>query len=68
MPFCIDFSKEPSMINVIANALLKFAPELDTAKAQSTPTTLKGWFDGSEGNGWRESKGAKCQVLHFFDE
>ena len=56
------------MINVIANALLKFAPELDIAKAQSTPSTLKGWFDESEGNGWRESKGIKCQVLHFFDE
>ena len=56
------------MFNAIANALLMFAPELNTAKAQSTPAELKAWFDESEGNGWRESKGAKCQVLHFFDE
>lgn len=56
------------MIETIASALLKFAPELNTTKALSTPSQLKSWFDGSEGNGWRESKGAKCQVLHFFDE
>lgn len=56
------------MIDAIASALLKLAPELNENKALSTPSQLKSWFDGSEGNGWRESKGAKCQVLHFFDE
>lgn len=56
------------MFNAIANTLLKFAPELNAVKALSTPSELKIWFDESEGNGWRESKGAKCQVLHFFDE
>ena len=56
------------MFNAIANTLLKFAPELNASKALTTPSQLKTWFDESEGNGWRESKGAKCQVLHFFDE
>ena len=56
------------MINAFASMLRKFAPELNHAKAVSTPAQLKSWFDESEGNGWRESKGAKCQVLHFFDE
>lgn len=59
---------ESNMFNAIANALLNIAPELNTAKVLSIPCTLKSWIDGSEGNGWRESKGAKCQTLHFFDE
>ena len=62
------FPKETFMFNAIANAMLKFAPELNADKVLSTPSQLKSWFDESEGNGWRESKGAKCQVLHCFDE
>lgn len=54
------------MFNVIAHALLALAPELDTAKVEEVPMSLKAWIDGSQGNIRRESLGAKCQVRHFF--
>ncbi len=54
------------MFNAIAHALLALAPELDVAKTENVPMSLKVWFDGSASNGWRESMGAKCQVRHFF--
>lgn len=54
------------MLNVIAHALLALAPELDAAKVEEVPMSLKAWIDGSDSNGWRESMGAKCQVRHFF--
>lgn len=54
------------MFNVIAQALFSLAPELNIAKVEGVPTSLKAWIDGSSSNGWRESMGAKCQVRHFF--
>lgn len=54
------------MFNAIAHALLVLAPELDTAKVEDIPMSLKAWIDGSQGNLRRESMGAKCQVRHFF--
>ncbi|MDU8577417.1 hypothetical protein RX398_08520 [Collinsella aerofaciens] len=54
------------MFNAIAHALLALAPELDTAKVEDIPMSLKAWIDGSQGNLRRESMGAKCQVRHFF--
>ena len=54
------------MFNAIAQALLCLAPELNIAKVEGVPTSLKAWVDGSASNGWRVSMGAKCQVRHFF--
>lgn len=55
------------MFDAIAHALLlSLAPELDTAKVEEVPMSLKAWIDGSQGNIRRESLGAKCQVRHFF--
>ena len=42
------------------------APELDAAKVEDVPMSLKAWIDGSQGNLRRESVGAKCMVRHFF--
>ena len=53
------------MIDAIAHALLSLSPELDTAKVEEVPMSLKAWIDGSQGN-MRESMGAKCMVRHFF--
>ena len=38
------------MFNVIAHALLALAPELDAAKVEDVPMSLKAWIDGSQGN------------------
>lgn len=54
------------MFDAIAHALLSLVPELDTAKVEEVPMSLKAWIDGSRGNIRRESLGAKCQVRHFF--
>ncbi len=54
------------MIDAIAHALLSLSPELDTAKVEEVPMSLKAWIDGSQGNIRRESMGAKCMVRHFF--
>ena len=54
------------MFNAIAHALLALAPELDSAKVEDVPMSLKAWIDGSRGNIRRESMGAKCMVRHFF--
>lgn len=54
------------MFNAIAHALLTLAPELDAAKVEDIPMSLKARIDGSVSIGWRESMGAKCQVRHFF--
>ena len=54
------------MIDAIAHALLSLSPELDTAKVEEVPMSLKAWIDGSRGNIRRESMGAKCMVRHFF--
>ncbi len=54
------------MFDVIAHALLSLSPELDTAKVEEVPMSLKAWIDGSQGNLRRESLGAKCMVRHFF--
>ena len=54
------------MFNAFAHALLSLAPELDTAKAEEVPMSLKAWIDGSQGNLRRESMGVKCLVRHFF--
>ena len=54
------------MFNAIAHALLALAPELDTAKVEVVPMSLKAWIDGSQGNLRRESMGAKCLARHFF--
>lgn len=54
------------MFNVIAHALLALAPELDAAKVEDVPMSLKAWIDGSQGNLRGESMGAKCLVRHFF--
>ena len=37
------------MFNVIAHALLALAPELDAAKVEDVPMSLKAWIDGSQG-------------------
>ena len=52
------------MFDAIAHACLSLAPELDTAKVEEVPMSLKAWIDGSQGNIRRESLGAKCQVRH----
>lgn len=54
------------MFDSIAHALLSLAPELDTAKVEDVPMSLKAWIDGSQGNIRRETLGAKCMVRHFF--
>lgn len=54
------------MFDAVAHALLPLAPELDTAKVEEVPMSLKAWIDGSQGNLRRESVGAKCMVRHFF--
>ena len=54
------------MFNAIAHALLTLAPEFDAARVEDVPMSLKAWIDGSQGNIWRETLGAKCQVRHFF--
>lgn len=54
------------MFDAIAHALLSLAPELDAAKVEEAPMSLKAWIDGSQGNLRRESMGAKCLVRHFF--
>lgn len=54
------------MFNAIAHALLSLASELDTAKVEDVPMSLKAWIDGSQGNIRRETLGAKCLVRHFF--
>ena len=56
------------MFNAIANALLKLAVPVNKETVEAVPADLKAWIDGSTGDGWRESKGAKCQVLHFCDK
>ena len=54
------------MLNALAHALLALAPELDAAKVEEVPMSLKAWIDGSQGNIRREMLGAKCMVRHFF--
>ena len=54
------------MFDAFAHALLALAPELDTAKVEEVPMSLKTWIDGSQGNLRRESMGAKCLARHFF--
>lgn len=54
------------MLNALAHALLSLSPELDSAKVEEVPMSLKAWIDGSQGNLRRESLGAKCMVRHFF--
>ena len=54
------------MFDAIAHVLLSLAPELDTAKVEDVPMSLKAWIDGSQGNFRRESMGAKCLTRHFF--
>ena len=54
------------MIDAIAHALLSLSPELDTAKVEEVPMSLKAWIDGSQGNIRRETLGAKCMARHFF--
>lgn len=54
------------MLNALAHALLALAPELDAAKVEEVPMSLKAWIDGSQGNIRREPMGAKCMVRHFF--
>ena len=54
------------MIDAIAHALLSLSPELDAAKVEEVPMSLKAWIVGSQGNIRRESMGAKCMVRHFF--
>lgn len=54
------------MFDAIAHALFSLAPELDTAKVEDVPMSLKAWIDGSQGNLRRESMGAKCLTRHFF--
>lgn len=54
------------MLNALAHALLALAPELDAAKVEEVPMSLKAWIDGSQGNIRRELMGAKCMVRHFF--
>lgn len=54
------------MFDAIAHALLSLSSELDAAKVEEVPMSLKAWIDGSQGNLRRESLGAKCMVRHFF--
>lgn len=54
------------MLNALAHALLALAPELDVAKIEEVPMSLKAWIDGSQGNIRRETLGAKCMVRRFF--
>lgn len=54
------------MFNAFAYALLSLAPELDAAKVEDVPMSLKAWIDGSQGNIRRETLGAKCLVRHSF--
>lgn len=54
------------MLNALAHGLLALAPELDAAKVEEVPMSLKAWIDGSQGNIRRELMGAKCMVRHFF--
>lgn len=54
------------MFDAIAHSFLSLAPELDTAKVEEVPMSLKAWIDGSQGNLRRESMGAKYMVRHFF--
>ncbi len=54
------------MLNALAHALLALAPELDVAKVEEVPMSLKAWIHGSQGNIRRETLGAKCMVRHFF--
>lgn len=54
------------MFNAVVHALLALAPELDAAKVEDVPMSLKAWIDGSQGNIRREALGAKCMVRHFF--
>ena len=54
------------MFNAFAYALLSLAPELDTARVEEVPMSLRAWVDGSQGNLRRESMGAKCLARHFF--
>lgn len=54
------------MFNAIAHALLALVPEIDAAKVEDVPMSLKAWIDGSQGNIRRETLGAKCMVRHFF--
>ena len=54
------------MFDAFAHALLSLSPELDAAKVEEVPMSLKTWIDGSQGNLRRESMGAKCLARHFF--
>ena len=54
------------MFNAIAHALLALAPEIDAAKVEDVPMSLKAWIDGSQGNIRRKTLGAKYMVRHFF--
>ena len=54
------------MFDAFAHVLLFLAPELDSAKVEEVPMSLKAWIDGSQGNLRRESMGAKCLTRHFF--
>lgn len=54
------------MLNALAHALLALAPELDVAKVEEVPMSLKAWIHGSQGNIRRETLGAKCMVRRFF--
>lgn len=54
------------MLNAFVHALLSLAPELDAAKVEEVPMSLKAWIDGLQGNLRRESMDAKCLVRHFF--
>ena len=54
------------MFNAVVHALLALAPELDAAKVEEVPMSLKAWIDGSQGNIRRETLGVKCMVRHFF--
>lgn len=54
------------MFDAFAHALLSLAPELNSAKVEEVPMSLKTWIDSSQGNLRRESMGAKCLVRHFF--
>ena len=38
------------MFDAIAHSLLSLAPELDTAKVEEVPMSLKAWIDASQGN------------------
>ena len=54
------------MFNAIAHALLALATELDAARVEEVPMSLKAWIDSSQGNIRRETLGAKCMARHFF--